>query len=138
MHPSVSALVLVPICPHTLSDRPIVVGSDSVVEIELAERFDTAAQVICDGIVLCDLEDRIVGAAFPRSTSTDDIDSWRGPTASQAAGLTLAACSGGGIGSACVAVGRGRSAAGSRTAVSCGRGTAHCEYACGQQRQEDP
>ena len=56
VHPSVSALVLVPICPHTLSDRPIVVGSDSVVEIELAERFDTAAQVICDGIVLCDLE----------------------------------------------------------------------------------
>jgi NAD+ kinase len=56
VHPSVSALVLVPICPHTLSDRPLVVGEDSVIEIELAERFDTAAQVICDGIVLCDLE----------------------------------------------------------------------------------
>jgi NAD+ kinase len=56
VHPSIHAVVLVPICPHTLSDRPIVVGADSVIEIELAERFDTAAQVICDGIVLCDLD----------------------------------------------------------------------------------
>ncbi len=38
VHPSLAALVLVPICPHTLSDRPIVVGADSVVELELAER----------------------------------------------------------------------------------------------------
>ncbi len=56
VHPSLAALVLVPICPHTLSDRPIVVGADSVVELELAERIDTRAQVVCDGIVLCDLE----------------------------------------------------------------------------------
>jgi NAD+ kinase len=56
VHPSLAALVLVPICPHTLSDRPIVVGAASVVELELAERVDTRAQVVCDGIVLCDLE----------------------------------------------------------------------------------
>ena len=56
VHPSLAALVLVPICPHTLSDRPIVVGAASVVELELAERVDTHAQVVCDGIVLCDLE----------------------------------------------------------------------------------
>ena len=48
--------MLVPICPHTLSDRPIVVPADSVVELELADRFETRAQVVCDGIVLCDLE----------------------------------------------------------------------------------
>jgi NAD+ kinase len=48
--------VLVPICPHTLSDRPIVVGAESVVELELAERVDTRAQVVCDGVLLCDLE----------------------------------------------------------------------------------
>ena len=40
VHPSLAAIVLVPICPHTLSDRPIVVGADSVVEIELADRFE--------------------------------------------------------------------------------------------------
>jgi NAD+ kinase len=56
VHPSLAALVLVPICPHTLSDRPIVVGADSVVELELAERIDTRAQVVCDGVVLCDFE----------------------------------------------------------------------------------
>ena len=56
VHPSLAALVLVPICPHTLSDRPIVVGAASLVELELAERVDTHAQVVCDGVLLCDLE----------------------------------------------------------------------------------
>jgi NAD+ kinase len=56
VHPSLAAIVLVPICPHTLSDRPIVVGADSIVEIELADRFEARAQVVCDGMVLSDLE----------------------------------------------------------------------------------
>ena len=56
VHPSLDAVVLVPVCPHTLSDRPIVVPADSVVEIELADRFESRAQVVCDGIVLCDLD----------------------------------------------------------------------------------
>ncbi|HEX7373955.1 MAG TPA: NAD(+)/NADH kinase [Steroidobacteraceae bacterium] len=56
VHPNLDALVLVPICPHTLSDRPIVVAGGSVIEIELSDRFESRAQVVCDGIVLCDLE----------------------------------------------------------------------------------
>ena len=56
VHPALAAIVLVPICPHTLSDRPIVVGADSVVELELAGRPETRAQVVCDGIPLCELE----------------------------------------------------------------------------------
>jgi NAD+ kinase len=56
VHPGLAAIVLVPICPHTLSDRPIVVGANSVVEIELAGRPETRAQVVCDGIPLCELE----------------------------------------------------------------------------------
>jgi NAD+ kinase len=56
IHPELDALVLVPICPHTLSDRPIVVRSTSSVEIRLVERPDTKAQVTCDGILLGDLE----------------------------------------------------------------------------------
>ena len=35
LHPNLDAIVLVPICPHTLSDRPIVVSSDSVIEVVL-------------------------------------------------------------------------------------------------------
>lgn len=56
VHPALAAIVLVPICPHTLSDRPIVVGAGSVIELELAGRPETRAQVVCDGIVLCELE----------------------------------------------------------------------------------
>ena len=56
VHPSLAAIVLVPICPHTLSDRPIVVGAESIVEIELADRFEARAQVVCDGMVLSELE----------------------------------------------------------------------------------
>jgi len=56
VHPALAAIVLVPICPHTLSDRPIVVGADSLVELELAGRPETRAQVVCDGMVLCELE----------------------------------------------------------------------------------
>jgi len=33
VHPSLSVMTLVPVCPHTLSNRPIVIGGDSTVEI---------------------------------------------------------------------------------------------------------
>jgi NAD+ kinase len=52
IEPHLPALVIVPICAHTLSDRPIVVASSSVVEISLLERPDTRANVTCDGMVL--------------------------------------------------------------------------------------
>lgn len=52
LYPGLDAVVLAPICPHTLSDRPIVVRSDSTIEIRLLERPDTQAQVICDGVSL--------------------------------------------------------------------------------------
>lgn len=35
VHPSVGAFLITPICPHTLSDRPIVVQDTSVVELKL-------------------------------------------------------------------------------------------------------
>jgi NAD+ kinase len=56
VHPGLEVIVLVPICPHTLSDRPLVVSAASLIEIELVERTDTRAQIICDGLVLRDLE----------------------------------------------------------------------------------
>jgi len=52
LEPHLPALVIVPICAHTLSDRPIVVAATSVVEVALLERPDTHAQVTCDGAVL--------------------------------------------------------------------------------------
>ena len=52
IHPAVDALVVVPICPHTLSDRPLVIPTGSKVEIRIEPRFDNRAQVSCDGELL--------------------------------------------------------------------------------------
>lgn len=52
LYPDIEALVLAPICPHTLSDRPIVVRSSSTIEVRLVARSDTQAQVTCDGVSL--------------------------------------------------------------------------------------
>jgi NAD+ kinase len=47
--PSLDALVLVPICPHGLSNRPLVVHGDSEVEIRVCEHNRTHAQAAFDG-----------------------------------------------------------------------------------------
>jgi NAD+ kinase len=49
MHPSLNAMVLVPLCPHTLSNRPIVVDADSEIEIHLAREHAEGVQLTCDG-----------------------------------------------------------------------------------------
>ena len=50
LHPALDALVLVPICPHALSNRPLVVAGDSVVEIVVSGHTDPAhLQISCDG-----------------------------------------------------------------------------------------
>jgi NAD+ kinase len=49
MHPSLNAIVLVPLCPHTLSNRPIVVDGDSEIEIHLAREHAEGVQLTCDG-----------------------------------------------------------------------------------------
>ncbi len=36
VHPSVEAFVITPICPHTLTDRPVVVRDSSIIEVKLA------------------------------------------------------------------------------------------------------
>jgi len=41
LHPNLQAISIVPICPHTLSNRPIAVHSDSLIEIVLVQ-FDEA------------------------------------------------------------------------------------------------
>jgi NAD+ kinase len=47
LHPNLHAISLVPICPHTLSNRPIAVHSDSLIEVTLVQ-FDEA-QLSFDG-----------------------------------------------------------------------------------------
>ena len=47
LHPTLDAIALVPICPHTLSNRPIAINSASKVEITLVHAED--ARVHFDG-----------------------------------------------------------------------------------------
>ncbi len=56
IHPSLGAIVIAPISSHTLSDRPIVIGHDSRIEVRLVLRSATRAQVTCDGMLLGDLD----------------------------------------------------------------------------------
>ena len=56
LYPELDAIVLAPICPHTLSDRPIVVRGTSSIEVRLVERPDTQAQVTCDGVSLGEIK----------------------------------------------------------------------------------
>jgi len=56
IHPSLGAVVIAPISPHTLSDRPIVVRRESRIEVRPVLRSGARAQVTCDGVLLGDLE----------------------------------------------------------------------------------
>lgn len=49
LHPSLEAITLVPICPHSLNHRPLVVGANSKVEIEIDRGCQTLAQATFDG-----------------------------------------------------------------------------------------
>jgi len=49
LHPTMHCVVMVPICPHTLTQRPLVVSGDSVIDITISEEGHGSAQVTCDG-----------------------------------------------------------------------------------------
>jgi NAD+ kinase len=54
--PALHAVVLVPVCPHTLSDRPVVVPSDRDIEVRLLAYSDSKAEVMVDGHLLAPLD----------------------------------------------------------------------------------
>jgi NAD+ kinase len=49
IEPQLDAVGLVPICPHTLTDRPIVIPATQEIEIVLLRRDETRAEVTVDG-----------------------------------------------------------------------------------------
>ncbi|NOY62561.1 MAG: NAD(+) kinase [Gammaproteobacteria bacterium] len=49
LYPTLNAIVLVPVCPHTLSNRPIVVDGDSHIEVVVADSNEERTQVTWDG-----------------------------------------------------------------------------------------
>lgn len=52
VQPDLDVIVVVPICPHTLSERPLVLRRDARVDIRLATRSRARAVVSCDGVPL--------------------------------------------------------------------------------------
>ena len=56
LEPTMEALVMVPICPHLLSNRPIVVDMNSTIEIKLSEKSQTNASVTFDGQINVPIE----------------------------------------------------------------------------------
>ena len=49
VEPQLDAMVLVPVCPHTLSDRPLVIAASQEVTVRLLAREGTGAGVAIDG-----------------------------------------------------------------------------------------
>jgi NAD+ kinase len=69
--PKLDAVVVVPVCPHTLTDRPIVIPADQTIEVVLLERDETKAAVTVDGHPIGEIRptDRlIISAADQRIT----------------------------------------------------------------------
>jgi NAD+ kinase len=68
IHPKLAAISLVPICPHTLSNRPIVVDDTSTIEIILHEGT-LEATVSCDGQISQPLQagDRVTVRKHPHT-----------------------------------------------------------------------
>jgi NAD+ kinase len=71
VHPSMSAILLTPICPHMLSNRPVVVPGDSVVDLVFRREEDDLMLTI-DGQPGVELlhDDRIT---LRRSQTTFDL-----------------------------------------------------------------
>ncbi len=55
MTPDLNALALVPMFPHTLSSRPLVIDGDSKVSIRFADHYRTELEVGCDSQIILDI-----------------------------------------------------------------------------------
>ncbi len=67
LHPSLDLIALVPVCPHTLSNRPIVVGPDACIETHLISASDV--RLHCDSHSYFDLEqtDKVLVKRFAKT-----------------------------------------------------------------------
>ena len=65
IEPRLDAVVVVPVAPHTLSDRPIVLPADLGIELRLLERENTRAEIMADGHSMGEIrpEDKLIVVA---------------------------------------------------------------------------
>ncbi len=62
LHATLDAMVIVPICPHTLTNRPLVINADSIVKIIIGESKQSTSQITFDGQTAYDVKpgDKII------------------------------------------------------------------------------
>jgi NAD+ kinase len=70
IQPLMSCIVITPICPHTLTNRPVVVTDDSVISITVASSLDSKVFLTLDGQVGFKLEPGDVIEASRAKNST--------------------------------------------------------------------
>ncbi|MBN1377952.1 MAG: NAD(+) kinase [Gammaproteobacteria bacterium] len=56
LHPALEALALVPICPHTLNHRPLVIDASVTITVAIDPECTVEAQVSFDGQANCNLQ----------------------------------------------------------------------------------
>jgi NAD+ kinase len=57
LHPQLDAMVLVPMFPHKLTSRPVVISGKSQIQMTLSQRNETIPRLSCDGQTPISLED---------------------------------------------------------------------------------
>ena len=71
IEPQLDAVAIIPICPHTLTDRPIVISANQTIEVSLLERDDTKAEITVDGFSMGNIDPNdklLISAANMRVT----------------------------------------------------------------------
>ena len=56
LHPNLDAIVMVPMCPHTLSSRPIVLEGDRCIRVVIAESTKISPRISCDNQSCIDIK----------------------------------------------------------------------------------
>ena len=51
MHPGIGVISMVPVSPHTLSNRPITLPGDATIALTIKNRTQNCAHVSCDGLI---------------------------------------------------------------------------------------
>lgn len=57
IQPHMSCIVITPICPHTLTNRPIVVTDESIISVTITSSFDEKVYLTLDGQVGIELQE---------------------------------------------------------------------------------
>lgn len=55
MYPALRSIILVPLNPHTLTNRPLVIDDDRVVEIRFRQERSITPQITCDDVAINDV-----------------------------------------------------------------------------------